>query len=207
MSSDPSKAEMSQQQATTSDPTESNKKRHLEADMSSNPSKMEKLDEPTTLVPATSEKTVNASEREDVYMGMALLAAKRSVDPYAQVGAVIVSAEQSILSVGYIGFPRGWHINLPLVPECVVHAEADAIIKATRLDLRGAHIYTTLLPCSECAKLIIKAGIKHVHYLREKTHFDRKYEASTKLFGAAGIEYKQHVTEKKEINFFLEGCE
>ncbi|XP_073814359.1 probable deoxycytidylate deaminase isoform X3 [Musca autumnalis] len=174
--------------------------------MSSNPSKMEKLDEPTTLVPATSEKTVNASEREDVYMGMALLAAKLSIDPYVQVGAVIVSAEQSIVSVGCFGFPRGWDINLGLVPdECVVHAEADAIIKATRLDLRGAHIYTTLLPCCECAKLIINAGVKHVHYLREKTH--RKYKASKKLFGAAGIEYKQHVTEKKEIKFFLEGYE
>ncbi|XP_073814358.1 probable deoxycytidylate deaminase isoform X2 [Musca autumnalis] len=171
MSSDPSKAEMSQQQATTSDPTESNKK-------------------------------TDDLQPEDFYMGMARLAEKFSRDPETKVGAVIVSAEHNIVSVGYNGFPKGckddhqdlsWERRDKKNPNMndkqlyVVHAEADAIIKATKLDLEGAHIYTTLYPCNECAKLIINAGIKEVHYLSNSKSHKRKYIIARNLLWQAGV--------------------
>ena len=53
------------------------------------------------------------SKREDYiswdeyFMGVALLAAKRSKDPNTQVGACIVNENKKIMSVGYNGFPLG----------------------------------------------------------------------------------------------------
>ena len=50
-------------------------------------------------------------KREDVltwdeyFMGLAHLSAKRSKDPSTQVGAVIVSSEHRVVSIGYNGFP------------------------------------------------------------------------------------------------------
>ena len=44
---------------------------------------------------------------EEYFMGVALLAAKRSKDPNTQVGACIVSPDNIILSTGYNGFPAG----------------------------------------------------------------------------------------------------
>ena len=44
---------------------------------------------------------------DEYFMGVALLAAKRSKDPSTQVGACIVDDENRILSTGYNGFPHG----------------------------------------------------------------------------------------------------
>jgi dCMP deaminase len=43
----------------------------------------------------------------------------------------------------------------------VVHAEANAILTA-REPLHGYTLYSTLMTCNECAKLIIQAGISQV---------------------------------------------
>ena len=53
------------------------------------------------------EKRKNVSSKTNVYMAMAKLISKRSKDPNTQVGAVIVSSDDRILSVGYNGFPNG----------------------------------------------------------------------------------------------------
>ena len=44
---------------------------------------------------------------DEYFMGIALLAAKRSKDPNTQVGACIVSPENIIISTGYNGLPNG----------------------------------------------------------------------------------------------------
>ncbi|MDO4882872.1 MAG: cytidine deaminase, partial [Oscillospiraceae bacterium] len=44
---------------------------------------------------------------DEYFMGVALLAAKRSKDPNTQVGACIVDGNNIILSTGYNGFPYG----------------------------------------------------------------------------------------------------
>lgn len=48
----------------------------------------------------------------------------------------------------------------------VIHAEANAITRAARLGiaLEGSSIYTTTLPCNECAKMIVSSGIVRVVY-------------------------------------------
>ena len=42
---------------------------------------------------------------DEYFMGIAMLAAKRSKDPNTQVGACIVSPENIIFSTGYNGMP------------------------------------------------------------------------------------------------------
>ena len=104
-------------------------------------------------------------------MDMARAAATRSKDPNTNVGAVIVDEDHSVIETGYNGFaPRiketeeRW--QRPLKYDYVIHAEQNAIGRAAKAGKRtnGAHIYVTHFPCKECAKMIIAAGIKHVHY-------------------------------------------
>ena len=44
---------------------------------------------------------------DEYFMGIAMLAARRSKDPNTQVGACIVSQDNIILSTGYNGMPKG----------------------------------------------------------------------------------------------------
>ena len=44
---------------------------------------------------------------DEYFMGVAILAAKRSKDPNTQVGACIVDKNNVILTTGYNGFPAG----------------------------------------------------------------------------------------------------
>ena len=44
---------------------------------------------------------------DEYFMGIAMLAAKRSKDPSTQVGACIVSQDNIIISTGYNGMPKG----------------------------------------------------------------------------------------------------
>ncbi|XP_073814378.1 probable deoxycytidylate deaminase [Musca autumnalis] len=129
---------------------------------------------------ATAAPRKGALEREDFYMATALLAEKCSKDPDRQVGAVIVSTEERIVSVGYNGFPSD-PTTLENKMLYVVHAEANAILKTTQLNIREATIYTTLYPCNECAKLIITSGIKKVYYLWRKSADKTEDKASERL--------------------------
>lgn len=93
-----------------------------------------------------------------------------------QVGAVIVDADNRILSTGYNGAPSGHRgcldggcprglqtydevAALSAYDTCIsVHAEANALLYA-RTSLVGATIYVTCKPCNDCAKLIVGSGI------------------------------------------------
>ena len=113
-------------------------------------------------------------KREDVltwdeyFMGLAHLSAKRSKDPSTQVGAVIVSSEHRVVSIGYNGFPNGCSDDeFPWDREgdfgntkypYVVHAELNAILNSKH-DLKGCSIYVSLFPCTVCALAIIPCGL------------------------------------------------
>lgn len=160
---------------------------------------------------------------DDYFMGIALLAAKRSKDPSTQVGACIVSGashdsanENTILSMGYNGLPLGcsddefpWERDgdfLDTKYPFVVHAELNAILNARGKSLVGARIYVALFPCNECCKAIIQCGIKEVIYLSDKYADTDAVKASKKMFEAAGVKLTQLVpqTTKIELSFIQE---
>lgn len=153
---------------------------------------------------------------DDYFMGIALLAAKRSKDPNTQVGACIVSGanqnvanENTILSVGYNGLPLGcsddefpWEREgdfLDTKYPFVVHAELNAILNARGKSLVGSKIYVALFPCNECCKAIIQCGIKEVIYLSDKYADTDIVKASKKMFAAAGVKLTRLTPQVSQI--------
>ena len=135
-----------------------------------------------------------------MFMGVALLASARSKDHRTRNGACIVTPDKRIIGVGYNGLPRGCDDQDPVYwadddddplhsrHSYVVHAEINATLNCVVLPLTNATIYTTQFPCPRCAQAIIQAGIRKVIYLHEKMHHARTNAASTKMFGASGVE-------------------
>jgi dCMP deaminase len=117
-----------------------------------------------------------------------------SKDPSTKVGAVIVNDDKQVLGLGYNGFPRGVHDcteryndrNLKL--QFVAHAERNALDNAA--DVRGATLYSTLFPCTDCAKGIIQRGIRCVVTTQPNEVQSRRFnfETSKIMFDEAGVE-------------------
>lgn len=148
---------------------------------------------------------------DEYFMGVALLAARRSKDPNTQVGACIVSEDNIILSTGYNGFPAGCSDDeYPWEREgeatkypFVVHAELNAILNAGGRSLRGARIYVDLFPCNECAKAIIQSGIVEVIYLSDKYADTDATRASKRMLASAGVTLRrlQQHTDRIVLDF------
>ena len=144
---------------------------------------------------------------DEYFMGIAMLAARRSKDPNTQVGACIVSQDNIIISTGYNGMPKGCSYDeIPWEREgevtkypYVVHAELNAILNANGRDLRGSRLYVALFPCNECAKAIIQSGVKEVLYLSDKYKDTMGNFASKRMLSAAGVKFTQLDTELKSI--------
>jgi len=126
--------------------------------------------------------------KQDYYLKIASEVAKRSTCLRRQYGAVIVKNDE-IIATGYNGAPRGdenccdvgscWRDrhNIPhgeQYEKCVaVHAEANAIISASRNEMLGSTLYLYGFegfdkpienpePCIMCNRLIKNAGIDRV---------------------------------------------
>src|SRR6056300_1889883 len=110
----------------------------------------------------------------------------KSKDERTQIGAVIVGKDKEIVSTGYNSFPRGIDDNKPLRQErpekyyWFEHAERNAIYNAARIGVstKGCTMYLSCgIPCSDCARGIINAGIvriycKTVDTTRNREHWD-----------------------------------
>lgn len=120
---------------------------------------------------------------DEYFMSVAILSSLRSKDPSTKVGAVLVSKENSILSISYNGAPYGmddallpWdspgeanHDFIHTKDPYIVHAEMNAFdhYKGHLSDLKHAKMYLLYSPCAECSKRIAMSGIDRVIYLRE----------------------------------------
>lgn len=144
---------------------------------------------------------------DEFFMGIAILAARRSKDPNTQVGACIVSDDNIIISTGYNGMPKGCNDDaFPWAREgeetkypYVVHAELNAILNASGRDLRGSRIYVALFPCNECAKAIIQSGIREIYYLSDKYASTPTTLASKRMLAAAGVKCTKLSTRIKNL--------
>jgi len=117
--------------------------------------------------------------KDEYFMNIAREVSKRSTCTRRQIGAIIVSESGEIKSTGYNGNPRG-------IPHCeegggcirdklkipsgtrmetctAVHAEQNALIQAGT-NSKDATMYSTIVPCPICARMIINAQIKRVVY-------------------------------------------
>lgn len=90
-----------------------------------------------------------------------------SKDPSTQVGACVVNDNKQVIALGFNGFPRGVedtpdrYSTREIKYKFVCHAERNALDNAFA-DTKGATLYSTLFPCSDCTKGIIQKGIKEI---------------------------------------------
>ena len=146
----------------------------------------------------------NGRLKMDEYFGLVtLIISQRSTCLRRHVGALIVD-NGHIIATGYNGAPtkmddclekgclvRGGH--------CVraVHAEQNALLQTPNLSLlKNPEIYVTDYPCQICAKSIIQAGIKKIHFIREYNNTDPFVE---EIFKKSGIE-----VDTIDLNKFLD---
>ena len=128
-------------------------------------------------------------DKINYYLDIAETVAKRSTCLRRHYGAVIVNHDE-IVSTGYVGAPRGRQ-NCSDINRCIrmelkiprgqryelcrsVHAEANAIISASREKMIGATMYlvgteastgeyiVNSNSCSMCTRMVINAGIETV---------------------------------------------
>lgn len=149
--------------------------------------------------------------KDDYYLSIAEAVLARSTCLRRKYGAVIVKADE-IISTGYNGSPRGSKNCCDLgycyrkqkeIPhgECqelcrAVHAEANAIISASRRDMIGATLYLAgqeadgtpivdIAPCLMCYRLILNAGISMI--VTRETRKEVKNEELYTFFPQHGL--------------------
>ena len=137
--------------------------------------------------------------KENYYLDIAETVLERATCLRRVYGAIIVKNDE-IISTGYNGAPRGRAncvdmgycsreaMNVPRGERYElcrsVHAEANAIISASRRDMVGGTIYLVgrnaatgeLLPdatsCLMCRRMVINAGLERVVIRQTKTEFE-----------------------------------
>ncbi len=140
----------------------------------------------------------NRTSKQNYYLDIADSVLERSTCLRRKYGAIIVRNDE-IISTGYNGAPRGRR-NCSDLGVCTretlhipsgeryelcrsVHAEANAIISASRRDMIGATIYlvgrdartnellSDAMSCSMCKRQIINAGIEKIVIRTSKTEY------------------------------------
>ena len=142
------------------------------------------------------------TDKENYYLDIAETVLERGTCLRRNFGAIIVHNDEMVSS-GYTGAPRGRRncidtgvcvretLNVPRGERYElcrsVHAEANAIISASRSDMIGSTLYLVgkdaktgdyvenASPCSMCKRLIINAGIARVVVRNAKTEFSSVY--------------------------------
>ena len=138
----------------------------------------------------------------EYFLNIAEAVKLKSKDQRTQIGAVIVGQDKEIVSTGFNSFPRG--IN-DFVEErqqrpekyfWMEHAERNALYNAARIGVstKGTSMYLTCgIPCTDCAKGIISAGVKEIYCKTEDTTKNREYwdehaKRSLVMLEEAGVE-------------------
>lgn len=119
------------------------------------------------------------SKWEQRWVDRAKYVSEYSKDKNTKTGAVIVTDDNTELTMGYNGFPRGAdddtdqrRYERPHKYFWTEHAERNALYKAARIGVatKGANMFCTYFPCADCSRAIIQGGIKRLY--TEKPDFN-----------------------------------
>ncbi len=152
-------------------------------------------------------------------MSMAYFVAMRSKDKSTHHGAVIISNDDhAVLSTGYNSFPRWIDDDVPARQErpekylWFEHAERNAIYNAAKhgIGLNFSTIYVTGVPCMDCARAIVQAGIRQCVMCARYLHLDRKswvdnQPKTVELFEEAKVDYRFHSEIVRDISILNNG--
>lgn len=113
--------------------------------------------------------------------------AQWSKDPSTQCGAVITRRDNTIVSMGFNGLPRGVEDSVERLAvrdikyQLIIHAETNALMYA-RQRIEDCQMYTwPLMPCAACAGKIIQSGINHVFAPRMSEEIATRWKESVAL--------------------------
>jgi dCMP deaminase len=144
----------------------------------------------------------------DIYfLKLAMLVSERATCPRMHCGCVLVR-DKRILSTGYNGsIPGDGHcedVGCMIVDNhCVrtIHAEMNAILQCSThgISTEGATAYITNMPCTNCAKSLITAGIKEIVIFSD--YHDTKAE---EFFEIAGVNIKRLSMPELNIHYDLD---
>ena len=150
---------------------------------------------------------------DSTWLQCAHVMAKRSRCSRAQVGAVVVAEDQTVVSMSYNGPPKDFPTTdgdcsnwcpramgsgdlSPTYDDCpAVHAEANAIARADFSKMKDATIYVSTSCCKGCAKLLANAGIKRVVFQNEAGRDYRHPQETIDFLRECGIEVDINATE------------
>ncbi|MGD0200090.1 MAG: dCMP deaminase family protein [Bryobacteraceae bacterium] len=142
---------------------------------------------------------------DEYYLRICQVVGARSKDPNTQLGCVIVGPAHEIRSTGYNSFPRGIRDDVPERLErpakylWMEHAERNAICNAARAGTatEGCTIYVEIMPCMDCARAIVQAGITQVVVSDERMtqyssdYYDLHFGMVEVLFSEAGVKVRR----------------
>lgn len=144
---------------------------------------------------------------DEYFLKLAMLVSERATCPRMHCGCVLVR-EKRILSTGYNGsIPGDDHCEeagCQIVDNhCIrtIHAEMNAILQCSihGISTAGATAYVTNMPCTNCAKALITAGIVEIVIFSD--YHDTLAED---FFTRAGVVLKRLPIPSKTINYDLE---
>ena len=107
------------------------------------------------------------------FMDVAVRTSQMSYATKRQVGVVAVGGDRNIIDVAFNGTPPNWSNVCEDASgntfDDVEHAERNLVARCARhgKPLNGATVFTTDLPCVECARALAISGVKSVIYLND----------------------------------------
>jgi len=137
----------------------------------------------------------------EYYLAICRAVAARSKDPHTQLGCVIAGPAHEIRSTGYNSLPRGIRDDVPERLQrptkylWMEHAERNAIYNAARCGtpLEGCTLYVEIMPCMDCGRALVQAGIREVVISSERMkeysseYYNEHFRMVEVLFEEAGI--------------------
>lgn len=145
---------------------------------------------------------------DNYFLKVAMLVSERATCPRMHCGCVLVR-DKRILATGYNGsIPGDVHCEddgcMIVDNHCVrtIHAEMNAIIQCSihGVSTQDATAYITNMPCTNCAKALIAAGIKEIVIFSD--YHDTKAE---EFFKVANVKIKRLKMPNNKINYDLNG--
>lgn len=143
---------------------------------------------------------------DNYFLKVAMLVSERATCPRMHCGCVLVR-DKRILATGYNGsIPGDVHCEddgcMIVDNHCVrtIHAEMNAIIQCSihGVSTQDATAYITNMPCTNCAKALIAAGIKEIVIFSD--YHDTKAE---EFFKVAKVNIKRLKMPNTTINYDL----
>lgn len=129
------------------------------------------------------QKPSNRISKDEYFLKMADVVAERSTCLRKKIGSVLVK-DGMVLSTGYNGAPRG--LEHCTDKNCIVenghcartvHSEVNAILQGAYhgVATEGATLYTQYLPCPNCSKVLINAGVKKIVFTGYYDAYDNNF--------------------------------